>query len=166
MTIKNKSYANRGRTLQLYINASNERYRIYKQAEINEVATPTKQVNGKLIYTAKSTVDYVGISHGRCIAFDAKSTRDRKRFPLGNVHEHQVDFLRRWQDQGGISFFIIEMASYGEVYYMPLKTFLPCWQTSTQGGAKSISLEDIRFNCERIMSGGGLTLDYLPHCFK
>lgn len=166
MTIKNRNYANRGMGLQKQINAANLMYKARGQAQINEIPTPAKQVNGKMIYTEKSTVDFVGISHGRCIAFDTKSTKERTRFPLKNIHEHQVDFLRSWQDQGGISFLIIEFSALGEVYYMPLNTLLANWLRSRGDGPKSIPVEDIRFSCERIMPGRGVALDYLPHCFK
>ncbi|TGA99452.1 hypothetical protein E4665_03770 [Sporolactobacillus shoreae] len=48
----------------------------------------------KLIPAKKSTVDFISCLNGRGLAFDAKRTR----FPLANVHEHQVRYLKRYLD--------------------------------------------------------------------
>nr|BDD46685.1 hypothetical protein 24 [Bacillales bacterium] len=40
-----------------------------------------------------STVDYDGTYMGKSIVFEAKSTKDFKRFPLKNIHDHQVKYL-------------------------------------------------------------------------
>ncbi|MGG3451964.1 Holliday junction resolvase RecU, partial [Domibacillus aminovorans] len=105
--IKQKiSHSNRGKALQNAINSTNGMYKLKGWAQIDEIPTPTKNINGKIIYTAKSTVDYVGISHGRGIAFDAKSTHLTNRFDLKNVHDHQVLYLKTFRDQGGVAFFI------------------------------------------------------------
>lgn len=161
--IKNASQANRGRGLEDQIKAANEAYMVRGQAQINFIATPAKKINGEMVFTDKSTVDFVGLCHGRGIAFDAKSTK-RDKFPLSNVKEHQVEFLRRWRDQGGLSFFIVEFAAHREIYCVPLSFFEKYWDAAMNDGKKYIPLEDIRFTYDPVKPGRGLAVDYLPYC--
>ncbi|MBU5437614.1 Holliday junction resolvase RecU [Tissierella sp. MSJ-40] len=37
------------------------------------------------------------------IAFDAKETKEETRFPLSNVQEHQIEFMKNWYKYGGIT---------------------------------------------------------------
>lgn len=162
-TIKQASAANRGKGLEDQIKAANEAYMVRGQAQINFIATPAKKIDGEMVYTEKSTVDFVGLCHGRGIAFDTKSTK-RDKLPLSNVKEHQVEFLRRWRDQGGLSFFIIEFAAHHEIYCVPLSFFEKYWDRALEGGKKYIPIEDIRFTYESVKPGRGLAVDYLPYC--
>lgn len=158
------SYANRGKPLQRLINYTNEIYKRKGWALVDEVPTPTKNIKGRIVYEKKSTVDYHGITHGRALAFDAKSCRETTRFPIKNIHEHQINYLKRFQDQGGISFFIIEFAKKQEFYYVPFDFVYSYWIKAQEGGKKSIPYEDIHFNCELIKSDRGVALDYLKFC--
>lgn len=158
------SYANRGKTLQLLINHTNQAYKTKGWAVVDEVPTPTKNIRGKMVYEKKSTVDYYGITQGRAIAFDAKSTREINRFDLKNVHAHQVKYLMDFQKQGGLSFFIIEFAKKQEHYFVPLNFFIKFWNDALRGGKKSIPYEEFLINCNRIQSTRGVPLDYIKHC--
>ncbi|MGM7635658.1 Holliday junction resolvase RecU [Bacillus sp. Hm123] len=158
------SHANRGKALQNVINLTNQIYRLKGWAVVDEVPTPTKNIRGQIAYEKKSTVDYYGITHGRALAFDAKSTRETTRFPLDNVHEHQVKYLNSFQDQGGLSFFIVEFAKLNKTYFMPLDFFKTYWTAARNGGRKSIPITDIDLYCERIRSERGVALDYLKYC--
>ena len=158
------SYANRGKALQLLINHTNQTYKMKGWAVVDEVPTPTKNIRGKMVYEKKSTVDYYGITRGRAIAFDAKSTKEISRFDLKNVHDHQVKYLMDFQKQGGLSFFIIEFAKKHEHYFVPLNFFMKFWNDALKGGKKSIPYEEFLINCSRIQSARGVPLDYIKHC--
>ena len=53
-----------------------------------------------------STVDYIGAVQGIPVCFDAKEC-SADTFPLQNVHQHQMDFMGKFEQQGGISFLLI-----------------------------------------------------------
>lgn len=158
------SYANRGKAFQMLINHTNHIYKIKGWAVVDEVATPTKNIKGKIVYEKKSTVDYYGISNGRAVAFDAKSTKETARFDLKNVHDHQVRYLKDFQNQGGLSFFLFEFAKLQEFYFVPLDFFLAYWMAALNGGKKSIPYMDIQMNCSPVKSARGVALDYLKYC--
>ncbi|UWD34095.1 Holliday junction resolvase RecU [Mesomycoplasma molare] len=58
------------------------------------------------IIAKKSTVDYYGVFKGNFISFEAKSTNENF-LPKSNIKKHQLDYLRKIKNHGGISFFII-----------------------------------------------------------
>src|SRR5699024_11641672 len=64
-----------------------------------------------------STVDYIGAVQGIPLCFDAKECR-ADTFPLQNVHEHQMEFMRKFEKQGGIAFFLIYYSTRDELNYM------------------------------------------------
>ncbi len=150
--------------MQNVINLTNQIYRLKGWAVVDEVPTPTKNIRGHIAYEKKSTVDYYGITHGRALAFDAKSTRNKTRFDLKNVHAHQVDYLQRFKDQGGLAFFIIEFATLNQSYFVPFDFLHKYWLAAENGRPKSIPIADIDLNCERIRSERGVALDYLKYC--
>lgn len=165
------SYGKRGMALENLIEYSNQVYKNKGMALINKVPTPWNvhynKRTGKVIRAfpqQKGTVDFVGISHGRAIAFDAKNTKERTRFPLSNVEQHQVDYLLNHQDQGGISFFIICFEKHNEVYYMPINKFIGWWEGQFKGGRKSIPYDWFVLNVDKIYSRNGVPLDFLTNC--
>ncbi|WP_018130695.1 Holliday junction resolvase RecU [Effusibacillus pohliae] len=160
------TYANRGMAFEQLIEFANAQYLSKGWAIIQKVPTPWKVIRrGKQIVSAfpekKSTVDFVGVFNGRPIAFDAKSTRERTRFELDLVEPHQVDFLRRWQDNGGVAFLLIEFSVLHEVYAMPLREFEKWWVGRMRGGRQSIPYQEIRLSCDRVEPNRGIVLDYL-----
>ncbi len=103
----------RGSTLEDMINRTNEAYRDRRLALIQKIPTPitpvdmNKQRQITLAYfDQKSTVDYIGVVQEIPVCFDAKECAVNT-FPLQNVHEHQISFMKDFEEQGGISFFII-----------------------------------------------------------
>jgi recombination protein U len=160
------SYANRGMSFEHLIERTNQQYFMKGIATIQKVATPWKVIRkGKQIVSAfpekKSTVDFIGIYNGRAIAFDAKSTRERTRFPLSNIEDHQFKFLKRWQDNGGISFILVEFAKKNEVYILSLSELEKWLRKANEGGRKSVPYEWFIMNCELVKSKNGILLDYL-----
>jgi len=165
------SYGKRGVTLENMIEYTNNIYRTKGWGLIDKVPTPWNvhydKRTGRVIKAfpkKKGIVDFMGVSHGRSIAFDAKSTNERSRFPLRNIEQHQMDYLAEHQDQGGISFFIVGFAKLDEYYYLSIEQALDWWKKMNQGGRKSIPYNWFLFNCDLIHSENGVPLDYLKHC--
>ena len=104
----------RGSTLEELINLTNQKYRDNHLALIQKVPTPIKPIRidseRKQITLAyfdqKSTVDYIGVVQGIPICFDAKECAT-KNFPLQNIHEHQVEFMKEFERQEGVAFLSI-----------------------------------------------------------
>lgn len=158
------SYANRGKAFEQLVILSNFQYQSKGWALIQQVPVPTKNINGKIVYESKSTVDFVGISHGKGIAFDAKTTRVNTRFDLKNVHDHQVEFLKKFQEQGGKAFFLVWFEKLQETYYVPINFFLDYWHEWRKGGKASIPYEVFLVECPLVRSSRGIALDYLRYC--
>ena len=99
----------RGSTLEDMINRTNERYREQGLALIQKVPTPITPIKidkenrhiTLAYFDQKSTVDYIGAVQGIPVCFDAKECHE-KTFPLQNVHEHQMAFMRDFENQGGL----------------------------------------------------------------
>lgn len=49
-------------------------------------------------FEQKSTVDYIGAVQGIPVCFDAKEC-NTDTFPLANIHEHQVEFMRCFENR-------------------------------------------------------------------
>ena len=104
----------RGSVLEEMINRTNEKYKEQKLALIQKVPTPITPIKidqetrhiTLAYFDQKSTVDYIGVIQGIPVCFDAKETADMT-FALQNVHPHQVDFMKRFEEQDGIAFFLI-----------------------------------------------------------
>lgn len=165
------SYGKRGQSLELLIEQSNEVYRKKGLALIDKVPTPWTiyycKKTGKVSNAfprKKSTVDFVGISHGRSIAFDAKSTKVLTRFDLELIEPHQMEYLILHQEQGGISFFIVEFSKHREIFFLKINQAKKWWDEAKKGGRKSIPYEWFLLNCPLIKSGHGASLDYLKYC--
>lgn len=162
------SAANRGQSLEMLVDYTNEQYRQKGIAVISKVPTPWKvnydRRTGKVRYAFPDKnhpkwVDYIGHANGIPIAFDAKMTRVETRFDLKNIEKHQMEFLRDWSVKG-LSFLLIEFAKIGEIYAVPFEWVAGWWTAAKWGGRKSIPYDD--FNREWIVTQGrGVVLDYL-----
>ncbi|PZD95219.1 Holliday junction resolvase RecU [Paenibacillus sambharensis] len=160
-------YANRGMGLETLIEYANAQYAAKGIANIQKIATPWKVVRrGKQIVTAfpekKSTVDFIGVYEGRAIAFDAKETENKTRFPLANIEQHQVDFMRAWVANGGVAFFLINFKAHQQIFYLP---FGYIDGLNATGATGSIPYKDfLRYrNVNEVIQGNGIALDYLKH---
>ena len=100
----------RGSTLEDMINRTNEKYAENNLALIQKIPTPitpikldkeTRQIT-LAYFDQKSTVDYIGAVQGIPVCFDAKECTI-STYPLHNIHEHQMEFMREFERQGGIS---------------------------------------------------------------
>lgn len=89
-----------------------------------------------------STVDYIGAVQGIPVCFDAKEC-SADTFPLQNIHEHQMDFMDRFEKQGGIAFLLIYYTGRDELYYMRYEQIRRFWERAVRGGRKSFRYEEL-----------------------
>jgi recombination protein U len=158
-----------GLLLEERIKKTNDVYRWRGMAVINKIPTPVKVFRknryGRIIdgvYETKSTVDFEGICHGRSIAFEAKSTNNRTSFPLKNIKDHQMKYLKDHQDQGGISFFLIEFSKTGEIYFCNYDDIRSFWDEAyLADGKKSIPKKWFELNADLVKPSRWVGLDYL-----
>lgn len=134
----NITYGNRGMGLEQDLNETNEFYLNCDKAIIHKKPTPITiskvdyhsrrdAVIKEAHFRIPSTTDYNGIYRGKYIDFEAKETTQKESFPLKNIHEHQIEHLKRIMKHGGIGFLIVRFTTLGETYYldgMKLMSFL------------------------------------------
>lgn len=140
----------RGSALEKMINYTNEVYREKKLALIQKVPTPITPITIEkqsrhitlAYFDQKSTVDYIGVVQGIPVCFDAKECAVRT-FPLQNVHPHQIQFMKEFEEQGGISFIILYWKSENEVMYLPFERLYAFWKRMEGGGRKSFTYEEV-----------------------
>lgn len=157
----------RGSTLEELINMSNEKYSMGNLALIQKIPTPIKPINmdkstGQITlayFDQKSTVDYIGVVQGIPVCFDAKECH-ASTFPLQNIHEHQIEFMDKFEKQGGISFVIIHYTAKDEMYYIPFCDINRFWQRACDGGRKSFTYDEINKDY-KIRSHSGIMVHYL-----
>ena len=162
----------RGSTLEELINFSNEVYKDKGLALVQKIPTPITPVkidkangNISLAYFEKdSTVDYIGAVQGIPVCFDAKECQS-DTFPLRNIHEHQVDFMERFEKQQGVSFLIIMFTERNEFYYMrfsELKKYLDRVKDGHANNFKFNELDDDYF----LTKESGVLVPYLRGIMK
>lgn len=157
----------RGSTLEDLINHTNERYRETGLGLIQKIPTPITPIaidkehrHITLAYfDQKSTVDYIGAVQGIPVCFDAKECA-ASTFPLQNVHAHQVQFMKEFEAQGGISFLILFYTEKQELYYLPFASLYRFWVRMQEGGRKSFTYEELDRSWE-IRSVRDLFVHYL-----
>ena len=138
----------RGSTLEEFINHTNTRYSEMGLALIQKIPTPITPVridkehrHITLAYFDKiSTVDYIGAVQGIPVCFDAKEC-NADTFPLQNVHEHQIRFMEKFEQQGGIAFLLIYYTAREELYYMQYRQIRRFWDWAVAGVIKSFRLD-------------------------
>ncbi|MCM1046722.1 MAG: Holliday junction resolvase RecU [Candidatus Gastranaerophilales bacterium] len=140
----------RGSTLEEMINRTNEKYAENNLALIQKVPTPITPLkidkqNRQITlayFDQKSTVDYIGVVQGLPVCFDAKECA-ADTFALQNIHEHQVEFMRRFEEQKGIAFFLIYYTHRDTLYYLPYEMLRFFWERAAGGGRKSFRYEEL-----------------------
>jgi len=140
----------RGSTLEDMINRTNEKYEQNNLALIQKVPTPITPIKISkdssqitlAYFDKKSTVDYIGVVQGIPVCFDAKECAV-DTFSLQNIHEHQVDFMERFEKQGGVAFFLIFYTHKNTLYYLPYEMLKFFWDRAKDGGRKSFRYEEL-----------------------
>ena len=131
----------RGSTLEDMLNRTNEKYAENHLALIQKIPTPITPIN----IDKKSTVDYIGAVQGIPVCFDAKECNN-DTFPLANIHEHQVTFMRQFEEQDGIAFILISFTHRDEFYYLRFADLMQFWNRAKEGGRKSFRYDELNPN--------------------
>ena len=158
----------RGSALEELINRTNEMYAANSLALIQKVPTPITPINidkqtrhiTLAYFDQKSTVDYIGVVQGIPVCFDAKECHT-DTFPLQNIHKHQVEFMRRFEAQQGVAFFLIHYTKRDIFYYLTLRQLLIFWKRMKDGGRKSFRYEELDEEYFFSMGRGGVFVPYL-----
>jgi recombination protein U len=132
------------------VNRTNEKYADAGLALIQKVPTPITPIkidkeHGHITlayFEQKSTVDYIGAVQGIPVCFDAKECAV-DTFSLENIHDHQVEFMKKFEQQGGVAFFLIYYSHKDVLYYLPLEMLLYFWNRAKEGGRKSFRYDEL-----------------------
>lgn len=162
------NYCNRGMTLEDDINLSNEFYLNSDLAVIYKKPTPItiakveydsnhERVIKEAYFKIPSTTDYNGIYRGKYIDFEAKETK-LKKFPLNNIHAHQIKHLEAVAKHGAIAFLIVRFTTLNETYYLDVKDLTYYLKNVKKS---FISLEYFKTNGYLIPEKYNPRLDYL-----
>ncbi len=152
----------RGSMLEEMINLTNSRYREKKLALIQKVPTPITPINidkenrhiTLAYFEQKSTVDYIGVVQGIPICFDAKECAV-DTFTMNNVHEHQIEFMKEFEEQNGIAFLLIYYKKRDVYYYLTFDRLYEFWNRAVNGGRKSFRYDELDSAYEIKVQGGG-----------
>lgn len=140
----------RGSAFEELINMTNDIYAEKSLALVQKIPTPITPVeidketrHITLAYFEKdSTVDYIGVVQSIPICFDAKECHT-DTFPLQNIHEHQMNFMERFEKQGGISFLLIYFTARNEFYYLPFRVLREYMERIKEGHAKNFKYTEL-----------------------
>ena len=163
------NYGNRGMGLESDINDTNEYYLNFDIAIIHKKPTPiviskvdyhsrTDAVIKEAHFRIPSTTDYNGIYRGKYIDFEAKETILKQFFPLRNIHNHQIEHLKRIIKHGGIGFLIVRFSTLGETYFLEGSKFFSFLEHNTR---KSIPIEYFKEEGYQIKDKFQPRVDYL-----
>lgn len=129
------NYKNRGMDLEDDLNITNKYYIDNNIAYIYKKPTPIKVVKAEYnnkgnrvikeaYYSEPSTTDYNGIYKGKYIDYEAKETKNKEKFPLSNIHQHQINHIRNIVKEQGICFLIVRFTSLNKTYLLTADAFL------------------------------------------
>jgi recombination protein U len=158
----------RGSMLEEMINNTNLKYREKGLALIQKIPTPITPINidkenrhiTLAYFEQKSTVDYIGVVQGVPVCFDAKECA-LDTFSLNNVHEHQIAFMKEFEEQNGIAFLLIYFKKKDTYYYLTFDRLYEFWERALNGGRKSFRYEEL--DQEYIIPiQSGACIHYLP----
>jgi recombination protein U len=150
----------RGMILEAIVDFANKQYLNRRIARIDKIATPvvvTKIIGNKVkdgFFAQKSTVDYVGtLNTGQSVCFDCKQTDDTKKFPLKNVSQHQIDYMRDTHELGGAAFLIIYFDRLDRFFRLNYADLKPLWDDYLANPGKkgfgSIPIERLKMEISR-----------------
>ncbi|MDK2867191.1 MAG: recombination protein [Clostridiales bacterium] len=160
-----KSRGHRGDVLESLIEWTHTYYHQLGLCRIDKVSTPVKVVDidnqgmiTKAFFEKKSTIDFIGIVQGVCIAFDAKET-NLKSLPLSNIHPHQIEYMRDISVQGGLAFIIVHFKFNDTYFLVPYEMIAAYYEHPTKKSIPFKALpDDFKIQKER----AGSLLNYLP----
>lgn len=162
----NSTYANRGMGLENDINETNKYYLTYDIALIYKKPTPIRitKTNYKDMritdgfFETQSTLDYNGVYKGYYIEFDAKETKSSTSFPISNIHNHQIEYIKKVIKHQGIVFLIVRFTNLNKDYIIEGKKLIEFIDNTER---KSIPLEYFEKNCYKLELKYSPRLDYI-----
>jgi len=143
------SQGGRGALLENMLNLTNDIYRRTGRAMVQKIPTPITPISmegptiTRAFFAEKSTVDYVGVWKGHALCFDAKECH-QTTFPLKNIHEHQLQFMRDFAANGGTAFLILYYTETDSLYFMPIEEIEQFTDRSNNGGRKSFRMDELK----------------------
>ena len=170
--IQKTKYSNRGMELEEDINFANKYYLnndiavIHKKPipiQIVEVNYPNRSsaMITKAFYKTPSTTDYNGLWNGKYIDFEAKETNSATSFSLNNIHEHQIEHMKKILIHGGITFIIVRFKKIDKTFILPFKKFIFFYNRAKNGGRKSIKLSEFEETAFELSFNYKIRLDYI-----
>ncbi|MDR5659504.1 Holliday junction resolvase RecU [Serpentinicella sp. ANB-PHB4] len=157
-----RTLGHRGDALELLLETTHEFYKRQGLGLVDKIHTPIKVTEidkgiiTKAFFDKKSTVDFMGLIQGIGVAFDAKETQN-KSIPLKNIHDHQIEFMKAFEEQKGLAFLIVHYKKVDSFYLIPIHIILDI----ITNGKKSISYTVLPEEFKIQYKNNGL-LDYLP----
>jgi recombination protein U len=163
------SHANRGKELETLIEAANKAYERHGIALIQKIATPTTVVRRfnpitkkseivNAFHSDKSTVDFLGtLTGGQAVAFDCKTTMNKQNYRLGSIEPHQIDYLIKFKNTGGLAFFIIEFTMTKEIFRIDVENV----KARLDNGNPNMTIGEFRKECQKCSQEADNPLHYL-----
>ena len=111
-------------------------------------------------FESPSTLDYNGVYKGYYIEFDAKETRSKTSFTINNVHNHQIEYIKKVIKHGGIVFLIVRFTLLDRNYILKGKDLIEFIDSNDR---KSIPLSYFEENCYKIDIKYAPRLDYIEY---
>lgn len=166
------NFAKRGMKLEEMINQANQWYLLHDKAVIHKKPTPIQVVSvdypkrsraviTEAYYRTASTTDYNGIYNGHYLDFEAKQTNLKTKFPLHNIHQHQIDHMTNCANHGGICFILFLFKERDEAYVYPIRALLEDWTAFLANDITAIPLKRIRSKGVQVNMGYQPRIDYL-----
>ncbi|WP_036130320.1 Holliday junction resolvase RecU [Listeria sp. SHR_NRA_18] len=162
---QNRQYANKGKELEGLLENVCFVYKMKGVGLIHKIPNEwtVKRAGGRIVEafpSKKSTVDFEGILQGGIsIAFEAKETTNKTSFPLDNIKEHQLEFLRSHDRLGGCSFLILRFVNLNKIFKIEYKELEKMIQECKEQGRKSIPVgrfSEIGDGCNLVTMRQGL----------
>ena len=162
----NSTYANRGMGLENDINETNKYYITYDIALIYKKPTPiritkTNYQNMRVVdgfFESPSTLDYNGVYKGYYIEFDAKETRSKTSFTINNIHNHQIEYIKKVIKHNGIVFLIVRFSLLDKNFILKGEDLINYINNNVR---KSIPLKYFEENCYKLEIKYAPRLDYI-----
>ena len=164
-----KSHSNRGMNLEYDLNDTNTYYLNHNIAVIYKKPTPitinkvdyksrVDAVIKEAHFKIPSTTDYNGIYKGKYIDFEAKETKSLTSFPLNNIHNHQIEHLKKIYEHGGIGFIIVRFSKLNKTYLLFIEDLIHFLNNNNRA---SIPISYFETNAYVIKEGLIPRIDYL-----
>lgn len=162
----NSTYANRGMGLENDINETNKYYITYDIALIYKKPTPIRITKTDYksmrvtdaFFESQSTLDYNGVYKGYYIEFDAKETKSKTSFTINNIHNHQIEYIKKVIKHNGIVFLIVRFSLLNKDYILKGEDLI---KFINDNDRKSIPLEYFEKYCYKLEIKYAPRLDYI-----